>query len=957
MADAIGNVRATFTASAGGMLGAIDQIVGKLGSFAAATKRTQAQTADYNKIVGDLGSQFLSGGLTADEFANKVGNVQGKFKGIGEVERMRLALQALQLAQATGTRDADELAAAEARLAASVRNATPPIERLMTDLKANREAFLAGKVGADEYKNTIATLPGEINGVETEQQKMERIFKQSQETVRKLRTPLDEYETEMRQLREQLDAGAIDEDQFNAATKRAKETLDKTAPAAKSVGDAFGGLPGPLGAAARAFDTMQKSFGTTIAGFKSGGISGGISSFVGQIRSGIANAGATGGASLVGIAPQIAAIAGVGYAAVQGLKQLTNALGEVGSRVERTGQLASRLGVSFQQYEILATAANMAGVETEALAAAQTKGLKAISAARDGAGEEAKAFEALGISQEMLNSTSPNALLEIAAQRLEEIQDPAAKAALAVKIFGKSGNDVLPALKGIDSVRDGIARLGGVMNDSDKMRFTALDDAFDNAGRATTRLGEVLLTPFTTAFASIAEGVAATFGGIAAALSPVGGVIADVLGVAVGPLQLIGETIGIAGRVVGILVQAFQNGIGAIAEFVSQGTMLAPLFDLASTAANGLYEIFKGIGGWVGWVVKKLEEWVGIKVEPMKAGADAEGIEAQMKAKEDAEKAEKQRAADAEKRAEQIKESLLSPYEQMMKKVVELDDLEKRGLLTAEQRAAAEAKVRDEFAAQDPLMKAMQKAEEDRQKASEEISKEIEKSAKAGQDLGAAADPIRNAFASTAEEIKRQVEAGIISPEDAKKQMAEAVDGMNEELKRLGEDQKFAEKIRDGMKTEIQKVQEELNAIDKNETLTAAEKDKAKAQVRDKFAGGLPGAAQQDAADKFREDQKKLKDALDAGLIDKDQFRERQGRLREELDASVSDLRDKQERNKQPDRRAVGATEVNSSEGASTFFRLLRGQDDPTKKQLDEMRRQTRLLERVADAEAEVVQI
>jgi hypothetical protein len=50
---------------------------------------------------------------------------------------------------------------------------------------------------------------------------------------------------------------------------------------------------------------------------------------------------------------------------------------------------------------------------------------------------------------------------------------------------------------------------------------------------------------------------------------------------------------------------------------------------------------------------------------------------------------------------------------------------------------------------------------------------------------------------------------------------------------------------------------------------------------------------------------------------------------------------------------------VNSSEGASTFFRLLRGQDDPTKRQLKEMEKQTRLLAKVADdlADTEVVNI
>lgn len=1097
MADAIGSVRATFTASAGGMIGAIDQIVGKLGGFAAATKRTQAQTNEYNKIVGDLGAAFLGGGKSAAQYAEEVGRVQGKFKGIGEAERMRMAIEALRMAQLAGTRDAEELAAAEAKVAAAVKAATPPIERLSLDLAKNRSDFLAGKVSIEQYRQTIATLPGQINGTESAAAKMDRIFKQSQETVRGLRSPTADLEEKLARLNEQFEAGFIDDQQYaqassevkakleamtpeaiaaaqaaaelsaamergknvtqqfltpqekfdanmaemtsllnqnaisqetfqraaaaaseklakeeqslrdatpeakalaeameegkrvtqsmltpaekydqeikkldgllakgaisqdthSRAVKKAKDEMDKAAPAAKSIGDAFGGLPGPLGAAARGFDMMQKSLGTTIAGFKSGGISGGVSAFVGQLRSGIANAGSTGGASLVGIAPQIALVAGATYAAVQGMAALANAVGEVGSRVERTGQLADRLGITFQQYEILSVAANMAGVETEALAASQTKALKAISAARDGAGAEAQAFQALGISQEMLATTSPAAIMEEAAKKIGEIEDPATRAALAVKIFGKSGNEVLPALAGINAVREGIQRLGGVMNQKDEGRFKALDDAFDNAGRASTRLGEVLLTPFTEAFAAIAEGAAATIGGFAAAFSPIGDIAADVLGLIAAPIQLIGEALGVAFRIVGVLVQAFKNGVGAIIEFVSQGTLLAPLFAGAGAVAQGLFDVIKGIGGFIGYIVSSLESLVGIKVEPMKAGSDAENIEAKMKADEDARKA----AEDADKketeRAKQLADSLMTPYQKMQGELEEINALREKGKLTAEQHAQLEDKIQAAFAAQDPLVQQMKKAEEERNKAAKDITAEIEKSAKAGADLGAAADPIRDAFKSTAEEIKSQLEAGMLSPDEAKKQMGEAVDAMNEELKRLGEDQKFAEKIREGLKTEVQRVQEELDAIDKNQTLTDEEKDKAKAQVRDKFAAGLPGAAEKDAADKFREDQKKLKEAFDAGLIDKDQFKERQGRIREELDASVSDIKDRQERNSQPDRRAVGAVDVNSSEGASTFFRLLRGQDDPTKKQLDEMKKQTRLLERVAEAEAEVVKI
>ena len=174
MADAIGSVRATFTASAGGMIGAVDQIVGKLGSFAAAAKRTQAQTADYNKVVSGLADEFSRGQITADEYAEKVGRVQGKFKGIGEAERMRSALAALSAAQADAGEYSGVFDTAIAKAAASVRSATPPIERLSIDLAKNRADFLAGKVSMEQYKNTIATLPGEINGVETEQQQMER---------------------------------------------------------------------------------------------------------------------------------------------------------------------------------------------------------------------------------------------------------------------------------------------------------------------------------------------------------------------------------------------------------------------------------------------------------------------------------------------------------------------------------------------------------------------------------------------------------------------------------------------------------------------------------------------------------------------------------------------------------------------------------------------------------------
>ena len=959
MADAIGSVRATFTASAGGMIGAVDQIVGKLGSFAAATKRVAADTTRFESVTKELASEFMRGGGSVDDFGNKLGNTMKRFAGVSEAERLRIVMQALETSFQGSGRGAAELAEAQARATAAVRAGTSPIERLSIDLAKNRADFLAGKVSMEQYKNTIATLPSEINGVETEQQQMQRVFKETQETLRKLRTPLNEYETEMGKLREQLKRGTIDEHQFTAAAKNAKDVLDKSEGSAKSLGDAFGGLPGPLGAAARAFDMMQKSMGGTLNAFKTGGIKGGVSNFVGQIQSGVANAGSTGGASLVGIAPQLGMVAAAAYAGYEGLKRMTEAMGAVGERVERTGQLAERMGVSFQEFELLSVAANMAGVETEALASAQTKGLKAISAARAGAKEQALAFSALGISQKQLQESDPSAILADAAAKLNAIGDPATRAALAMKIFGKSGNEVLPALKGIDAVRAGIQRLGGVMNEGDVGRFKALDDAFDNASRATIRLGETLLAPFTGLFGTIAEGVAATFGGMASALAPLSPLLDGILKPIGFIVQLAGEGLGLFGRFVGATISGIYEIVSGIVEVVSYSQTLAPIFQAVGQVGTFIYDTFISIGKeiseWIGW----FEKLTGIEIKPLKGGTDREAIEEEMARRKELEKENEQAQNKAAERAKAMKESLLSPWEQMQQKINEVHDLEKRGLLTAQERAALENKITDEFVAQTPAAQALKKIQEDQKKTSEEFANKIRDSAKAGLELGAAADPIRAQFASAAEQIKKDMEAELISPENAKEKMGEAVDAMNEELKRLGEDQKFAEKIRDGFKSEMDKVNEELAAIDKNQTLTAAEKDKAKGQVRDKAAASLPGGNEQSPVDKFKEDQRKLKEAFDKGIIDKDQFKERMGNIRGELEGSIADAKDKQERNAGPDRRAVGATEVNSSEGASTFFRLLRGQDDPTKRQLKEMEKQTRLLANVeqALAEQEVVNI
>ena len=856
MAEAIGSVRATFTASASGMTGAIDQIVGKLGSFAASAKRTQAQASEYDSILNKLVNDTAKGSTDFADFATKIERIQGKFKGLSEAERSAAAVRALNNAAMMGKASSADLAAAIERVTVAVQGATPPMERLFIELAKNKALFDEGGQSADEFSAKINEIVGSVNGVEPPAAKMDRVFKEAQETIKGLRTPADELADKLKKLDEQLQAGLIAPTQYAAAVRKAREEFAAADPAAQALASTLS-----RGAAiTREFETVSESYARN----------------------------------------------------VRELDELWQA-----------GAISA---------------------ETYTRAIAKQNATIAEAPARPTAPAEPEA-PAEGGGALALVAKLPGPVGNVVGQ-LDQLKT---KAASVANIFGgQVKNSLTAAFSGVGKAMTSL--------------FSA--SSFSGIMSAITALGPALMSAFAAGAAALAP-ILATAAAIGAALYVAYNVGKGFINALTGGQDVIQPIVDGVMAVasfladhIGRALQAIGGIIGNVVKWVADWTGLSSGLAAVTEVVKGAFIL---IGGWVEYIVKQLEYWAGIDSEK---AAKESAANAEFKAQMDAQiKAEAEAADQAERRAKTIKEGLVGPAEKMRQQIEELNDLEQRGLLTAEERAAQEAKIRDEFAKQDPIAQsalkfaAEQKAAAEKQAAAvQDITRQMDEAVKAGADLGAAADPIRDKFKATAEAIREQVANGL-DPEVAKARMGEAVDAMNEELRRLGEDQKFAENIREGLKSEVQKVQDELDAIDKNQTLTAAEKDKAKQQVKDKFAGGLPGAGEQDAADKFREDQKKLKEALDAGIITKEQFRERQSTLKDELGASVSDLREKQEKNKQPDRRAVGAVDVNSSEGASTFFRLLRGQDDPTKKQLEEMRRQTALLRKVADAEAEVVRI
>jgi len=544
--------------------------------------------------------------------------------------------------------------------------------------------------------------------------------------------------------------------------------------------------------------------------------------------------------------------------------------------------------------------------------------------------------------------------------------------------------------------RDEVAKLGLALSSLDAKSFDDLAFANERAAKSSSDLkaavaatGASIAGAFTGAFAGISDGVASLTAGFADFVSGINAIIDPIASV----LRPIGTLFGAVAQGVLQLAGTFLSASGAVLRFggillnLALSPFIVGLNNLADLIRSAVGAAFDYIGGKIAAFQSQLTQLQNLlaqipvigKAFASSQGGNAGNAKQVSPAGDSAEKAAaaaeamKEAAREEEQAQKSITDAIRSQKSALSSSIDKASEFGQAGFDAAvkyqQELRRLESQLQDGILNETSFGDAAKQAKsafdsqlksiEDRNRAAEEITKELQKSTSAGASLGAAADPIRAQFASAAEQIKKDMQAGLISPEDAKARMGEAVDAMNDELKRLGEDQKFAEKIRDSLKSEIDKVNEELAAIDKNQTLTDDEKDKAKARVREKAAENLPGKTSQDASDKFREAQEKLRDALDAGIIDPTQFRERMGNIRQELEDSVADAKDKQERNAGPDRRAVGAAEVNSSEGASTFFRLLRGQDDPTKKQLKEMEKQTRLLAKVADdlADAEVVNI
>ena len=244
-------------------------------------------------------------------------------------------------------------------------------------------------------------------------------------------------------------------------------------------------------------------------------------------------------------------------------------------------KMAARTGVSVEALSGLKFAAEQSGAGITELEAGLRGMQRSINDLGRGLSTQKDAFGALGLAFEDLSGLSPEKQFSSIAEAISRVDDPTQKAALAMQIFGRAGQRLIPLLSGgaiaLEQFQREAEELGIIMSTEDAASAAEFTDALNRMRRvlqfvivqvggalapALTDLANTLASASRTAIEWVQnnKGLIVTVAAIGAGLLILGGI-----------LTAIGLSISAIGAVIGIASTAFSL-LGA-----ALGALLSPL--------------------------------------------------------------------------------------------------------------------------------------------------------------------------------------------------------------------------------------------------------------------------------------------------------------------------------------------------------------------------------------------
>ena len=308
-------------------------------------------------------------------------------------------------------------------------------------------------------------------------------------------------------------------------------------------------------------------------------------------------------------ARNVALVGGAVSASIFGLANNTASLGD------NVAKKAAQLGVSVEALQELRYAAERSGVATIKFDSSIERMVKRLGEAQQGTGAAKRALDDLGLSADQLATMAPDEAFSILADRLNQVEGQAQKAAFAAALFGREGvalvNMTKDGSEGLRQLRDEAQRTGYVLSDQAAKESEVFKDQLLDLSLTFTGVRNIIGTKFMPVVGDAmtqltgwlhsnrdaVEEFATTFAnGLRDVLPKVGQFLSGLTTAGVA----IGQTIGKAAELVG----GFQNlgliigGVFAIKTVLAIGAFVKSIFALGSAVvalAGGLPAVITGI--------------------------------------------------------------------------------------------------------------------------------------------------------------------------------------------------------------------------------------------------------------------------------------------------------------------------------------------------------------------------
>ncbi len=159
---------------------------------------------------------------------------------------------------------------------------------------------------------------------------------------------------------------------------------------------------------------------------------------------------------------------------------------------DQLNKMSARTGVAVESLSRLGFAAEQSGAGIEALESGLRRMQSSINDAGRGLSTATDALDDLGLSFESLSGQSPEDQFRLIAQRISDIEDPTKRAAVAMQLFGRSGQRLIPLLGNIEALTEQADKLGITLSTAEADAAAEFTDQMNILNRVIRRSAQIV---------------------------------------------------------------------------------------------------------------------------------------------------------------------------------------------------------------------------------------------------------------------------------------------------------------------------------------------------------------------------------------------------------------------------------------------------------------------------------